>query len=859
MVTMTAIHGEDSDDVSSVFIDAYDVQRIRYIGPSNYGELFQGKHRDFGLVMVRTVPTDEKESLKVEREVTSLIAMATTNHLLKMHGIIKEPGNRSIVTEFVTHGSLRQFQSKCNHVTPWPLQYRLIAEVVNAMAFLHRHQVIHGSLKSDNILIDDEFHAKVSDYGMTSLKSQITRQDSPVNNNRRSLPSRNMSIVPPEYIMDPNKQMNKSYDIYSFGIALWELVTGKECYPSAQTVEHMMFAVCQGCRPDISLLPEDCPTFLTSIMQECWHEIPEKRPSFQDLQKRIDAEYRANYEHLIEEAVLQVREILDRPSPRAGIDDVIVEDLDARCDDGIVEGVTLSGADDRTGSVDSRALVGEVRNEKPASSDDNATVNDTIQNHENHSSDKSSQLVEMEGQSNATGASVGKPTTADLYKVLEGLLALDDSVQVEQKLTRKRTASAGELLDVADTENINLVEVDHTVDRASSRDTQTVRFESKKKPSKEKPVFRRFVPNDESKKTKKFQKRTSWFGNSRSLSRTQSAYTFEEGGRKTRDSEELNQLSWSGESLSIARKRSNTSTSMPNLTSMKSNASAYEPELKCKVSNSASPKYDIRTPRGMAVSPDDVVFVCDPGNHRLQGFSLVKDFSWRFPRDNSDRRSTKKVYFDPRDVTISRDGCNIIVSDFASDSVFEISVSTVDTIGQYRSERLRGPWGIVQNDQSLVFVIGNKSHCIVVLREGNVERVIGKQGSAPGQFKSPSFIAIDRQGNLFVADCRNFRIQILNTEGAPLNCIQDKQKFPSITGIAIDNSNNLFVADDKLGYVWVYDVDGELKARIKRCHGDKKLSKPQGVAATGNGSIAVVDKMYVRVLNCWQLHPFKTD
>lgn len=67
---------------------------------------------------------------------------------------------------------------------------------------------------------------------------------------------------------------------YSFGMVIWEMVTGEAAYSAYSPVQAAVGIAACGLRPEI---PKDCPQILKSLMTKCWNNIPAKRPQFSDI------------------------------------------------------------------------------------------------------------------------------------------------------------------------------------------------------------------------------------------------------------------------------------------------------------------------------------------------------------------------------------------------------------------------------------------------------------------------------------------------------------------------------------------------------------------------------------------------
>lgn len=88
--------------------------------------------------------------------------------------------------------------------------------------------------------------------------------------------------MPPELLSDGI--LTPATDIYSFGILLWEMVSGQSAYPKEEYSE-IILEVVDGRRP---IIPEDCPPSLALLMRDCWHQDYRLRPTFEEIAGRLD-------------------------------------------------------------------------------------------------------------------------------------------------------------------------------------------------------------------------------------------------------------------------------------------------------------------------------------------------------------------------------------------------------------------------------------------------------------------------------------------------------------------------------------------------------------------------------------------
>ncbi|KXZ56331.1 hypothetical protein GPECTOR_1g292 [Gonium pectorale] len=160
-------------------------------------------------------------------------------------------------------------------------------DVARGMAFLHGHNVIHGDLKPSNVLLvsslDDPrgFVAKVSDFGLSRI---LPKDNESVHNPAQSFPAGTVAYMAPETV---NGSSFKASDVWSYGVVLWQLVTGETVpWPGLRNVQIIM-GIMQG---DLRLtIPPTAYPPLAHLIECCLTHDHAQRPSFGDIVLRLEA------------------------------------------------------------------------------------------------------------------------------------------------------------------------------------------------------------------------------------------------------------------------------------------------------------------------------------------------------------------------------------------------------------------------------------------------------------------------------------------------------------------------------------------------------------------------------------------
>ncbi|KAK9144562.1 hypothetical protein Sjap_004465 [Stephania japonica] len=199
------------------------------IGKSSYGTLYRavlpGSNSTVALRFFRPASTG-KAGAAAEgfSTVVEMLGLVRHPNLVEMLGFYSGPrGEKLFVHPFVHGRNLKQFLTGGGEDSrKWPVIYRMSLGIVRALNHLHcgsRRPIIHGNLKSKNILLDRNYEPNVSDYGLHLLLNSTSSQE-------MLEASAAQGYNAPELIK--MKDASKESDVYSLGIILLEIITGKE-------------------------------------------------------------------------------------------------------------------------------------------------------------------------------------------------------------------------------------------------------------------------------------------------------------------------------------------------------------------------------------------------------------------------------------------------------------------------------------------------------------------------------------------------------------------------------------------------------------------------------------------------------
>ncbi|XP_078156087.1 U-box domain-containing protein 70-like [Carex rostrata] len=208
------------------------------IGEGGFGRVFKGSLRQT-TVAIKLLNSQSLQGIaQFKREITILTKVRHPN-LVTLIGACSDVS--ALVYEYLSNGSLEDRLTCANNTPPltWQVRTRIIGEICLALIFLHSNKpelVVHGDLKPGNILLDTNLVSKLSDFGISRLLKQPDTNSTAFFQTYH--PAGTFAYIDPEYLQ--TGMLTPKSDIYSFGIIILQLLTGKSPMYIAKQVQDAM-------------------------------------------------------------------------------------------------------------------------------------------------------------------------------------------------------------------------------------------------------------------------------------------------------------------------------------------------------------------------------------------------------------------------------------------------------------------------------------------------------------------------------------------------------------------------------------------------------------------------------------------
>ncbi|KAG8643516.1 hypothetical protein MANES_11G043600v8 [Manihot esculenta] len=205
-----------------------DFSNVKLVGEGEYGAVYVGQLENKTIVAIKKLKDlpNKQQKEEFEKKIKDISSLKHSN-LVNPVGYCIENLNRFLVSEFVSPSNSLKYYLHGSETLDWPKRMNIALGSANGLKYLHKGKIIHGDIKSNNIILDNNFEPKVTNFGLIM----------------HFPPGRTNDIY--SYSKD-YKNLSEKSDVYTFGVLLLELVTGRNVHEKGGNIINWIVKALEG-------------------------------------------------------------------------------------------------------------------------------------------------------------------------------------------------------------------------------------------------------------------------------------------------------------------------------------------------------------------------------------------------------------------------------------------------------------------------------------------------------------------------------------------------------------------------------------------------------------------------------------
>ncbi|XP_021909948.1 probable LIM domain-containing serine/threonine-protein kinase DDB_G0287001 [Carica papaya] len=260
-----------ADEIGKWLLNSDNLEFIEQIGTNSFKGVYKGKC--VGIEKLKGCEKGNSYQFELRRDLLELMTCRHKN-ILQFCGVcVDENHGLCVVTKLMEGGSVHDLMLKNKKLQTKEI-IRIAADIAEGVKFMNDHGVAYRDVNTQRILLDKHGNACLGDMGIVSACKSVGEAMEYETDGYRWLA--------PEIIAGDPENVTETWmsNSYSYGMVIWEMVTGEAAYSTCSPVQAAVGIAACGLRPEI---PKDCPQFLKSLMTKCWNNCPSKRPQFSEI------------------------------------------------------------------------------------------------------------------------------------------------------------------------------------------------------------------------------------------------------------------------------------------------------------------------------------------------------------------------------------------------------------------------------------------------------------------------------------------------------------------------------------------------------------------------------------------------
>lgn len=265
-------------------VNLKDYKNIKQIGSGSFGAVFLVENSKTKIKYAAKVSHKEYKQEEGEPAFLNEVKMQINLNnpaILKLMGFslynFSKAPFPTIILEYMPNGSLAEMLEKCRRgIAPheWTntKMYINLLGIALGMEYLHSQQTVQRDLKPLNVLLDENYYPRISDFGLSKKLNELNSM------NFMSTGVGTIIYMAPEILS--GSPYNYKVDVYAYSIIAYELITSQSPISDGENAMSFVIKVPNGKRPDISMLTDQNQI---DFLKKCWSGDPSERPTFSQI------------------------------------------------------------------------------------------------------------------------------------------------------------------------------------------------------------------------------------------------------------------------------------------------------------------------------------------------------------------------------------------------------------------------------------------------------------------------------------------------------------------------------------------------------------------------------------------------
>lgn len=271
-------------------IRSQDLTYGELIGSGSYGEVYKGQlsktNQTVKEVAIKKLHEKKmsEEMLKTFEREAKIMASCDFPNIMKLFGVCFNVENYAIVMDFMAKGSLYNLLQTEKNLSWTPTLWEISIGIAKGLEYLHKRSIIHGDLKSLNILIGDNYQPRISDFGLSQTKLTM----STVGAAKAKIALGSTRWMAPELHISQRNLPSFSSDVYALGMVLSEIASKQIPFHTQSNEQTIINWIIRDEKP---IIPDDCPSDFKETMLDCIKFKSEDRLNTESIPKELEVAY----------------------------------------------------------------------------------------------------------------------------------------------------------------------------------------------------------------------------------------------------------------------------------------------------------------------------------------------------------------------------------------------------------------------------------------------------------------------------------------------------------------------------------------------------------------------------------------